>query len=278
MFTIGDFARQGGVSVRTLRYYEEEGLLSPASVDPTTGYRRYSAHQLPRLHRIVALKDLGLSLRQLAPLLDELSAEQLRGMLRLKRAELLDQLSHDKVRLNRVESRLRQIEGEDHVPADIVVKELPEFRAAAIRCAEAGLNFNNAPQAIEPALGELASRLQMAGVRPAGPFFIFYEPGASENDLIPNVAVAVGDQLVPVDDLVMEVTVPAVRAATTIYHGRGEHDEIGPLYGQLARWAEDQGYQLPGSGRDVIVDVGEGRGSEHVIELQLPIELGRADG
>jgi DNA-binding transcriptional MerR regulator len=95
MFSIGDFARIGGVSVRTLRYYEEAGLLIPAAVDPTTGYRSYSAHQLPRLHRIIALKDLGLSLRQLAPLLDELSAEQLRGMLLLKRAELREQLTED---------------------------------------------------------------------------------------------------------------------------------------------------------------------------------------
>ena len=81
----------GGVSVRALRYYEEAGLLAPAAVDSTTGYRSYSAHQLPRLHRIVALKDLGLSIRQLAPLLDELSAEQLRGMLVRKRAELQEQ-------------------------------------------------------------------------------------------------------------------------------------------------------------------------------------------
>ena len=272
MFTIGDFARLGGVSVRTLRYYEEEGLLAPVSVDSTTGYRSYSAHQLPRLHRIVALKELGLSLRQLAPLLDDLSADQLRGMLLLKRAELLDQLADDQARLDQVESRLRQIEGEDHVPADIVVKELPEIHAAVIRCADPGLNFNNAPPAIEPALGELARRLQAAEVRPVGSFFIFYQPGSEETALIPNVAVDVGDQPVPLDEMVIEVTLPAVRVATTIYHGRGEHDEIGPLYGQLARWAEDQGYQMPGPGRDVIIDAGEGRGGEHVIELQLPIE------
>jgi len=271
MFNIGDFSRLGGVSVRTLRYYEEEGLLDPAAVDPATGYRSYSAHQLPRLHRIVALKDLGLSLRQLAPLLDELSAEQLRGMLLLKRAELKEQLAEDQDRLDRVESRLRQIEGEDQVPADIVVKELPELRAAVIRCVQPGLNFNTAVPAIEPALGELARRLGAAGVRPIGPFFIFYEPGP-DTALVPNVAVDVGDQPVPVDDLIIEVALPAITAATTVYHGRGEHDEIGPLYGQLAQWAEDQGYQMPGHGRDVIVDPGEGRGHDHVIELQLPIE------
>ncbi len=88
MFSIGEFARLANVSPRTLRYYEEIGLLAPAAVDTATGYRSYSAYQLSRVHRIVALKDLGLSLEQLRPLLDDLSAGQLEGMLRLKRAEL----------------------------------------------------------------------------------------------------------------------------------------------------------------------------------------------
>jgi DNA-binding transcriptional MerR regulator len=64
MLSIGEFARLGGVSVRTLRHYDEIGLLHPATVDPETGYRGYSADQLGRLNRIVALKELGLSLTQ----------------------------------------------------------------------------------------------------------------------------------------------------------------------------------------------------------------------
>ncbi len=67
MLSIGEFARLGGVSVRTLRYYEEVGLLSPASVDVATGYRSYSARQFSRLHRIVALKELGFTLGQIRP-------------------------------------------------------------------------------------------------------------------------------------------------------------------------------------------------------------------
>ena len=271
MFSIGEFARLGGVSVRTLRYYEEAGLLQPAAVDPTTGYRNYSARQLPRLHRIVALKDLGLSLRQLAPLLDELSAEQLRGMLLLKRAELREQLAEDQVRLDRVESRLRHIESEDHVPVDIVMKEIPAFRAAVIRCAEPDLDFYSMGPVVRPAFVELLRRLQVADVRRAGPLFMFYEP-VSEDTLIPNVAIDIGDQTVPVDDLVTEVTLPAITAATTVYRGRPGHDEIGPLYAQLARWAEDHGYSILGPRRDLVIGPLEEGGSDYVTEHQLPIE------
>jgi hypothetical protein len=48
MFSIGDFARHGRVSVRMLRHYDAIGLLRPAHVDPATGYRSYTAGQLAR--------------------------------------------------------------------------------------------------------------------------------------------------------------------------------------------------------------------------------------
>jgi hypothetical protein len=59
MFSIGEFARLGGVSVRTLRHYDEIGLLRPATVDQDTGYRGYTADQLGQLNRVMALKELG---------------------------------------------------------------------------------------------------------------------------------------------------------------------------------------------------------------------------
>ncbi len=82
MFRIGEFSRIAQVSGRLLRYYDEIGLLSPNFTDPETGYRYYSAQQLPRLNRILVLKELGLSLEQVARLLDQqTSTEEIRGML-----------------------------------------------------------------------------------------------------------------------------------------------------------------------------------------------------
>ena len=78
MFTIGEFARLAGVSVRTLRHYDDIGLLRPVTVDPDTGYRGYSAEQLGRLNRVMALKDLGLSLTQARRLLDGITLGGLR--------------------------------------------------------------------------------------------------------------------------------------------------------------------------------------------------------
>jgi DNA-binding transcriptional MerR regulator len=87
MFKIGEFSRLSRVSVRMLRHYDQLGLLKPSRTDNFTNYRYYSADQLPRLNRILALRDLGFSLEQIGNMLDEeLSAEQLMGMLNLKRA------------------------------------------------------------------------------------------------------------------------------------------------------------------------------------------------
>ena len=89
MLNIGEFARLGQVSPRMLRHYDRLGLLAPERVDPDSGYRSYGVHQLARLHRLLALRDLGVTLEQNGDLLDgEVPLEQLRGMRRLRRAQL----------------------------------------------------------------------------------------------------------------------------------------------------------------------------------------------
>ena len=124
MLRIGDFSQLGQVTVVTLRHYDELGLLRPSHIDPFTDYRYYTIDQLPHLNRILELKDLGLSLDQIKSLLGSaLSPGQLRGMLRLKRGEIEQQLQTEQARLARVESRLRQIEQEDAPPAiDVVLR------------------------------------------------------------------------------------------------------------------------------------------------------------
>src|SRR5512143_3982376 len=135
MIKIGEFARLGQVSVVTLRHYDELGLLNPASVDPFTGYRYYTVEQLPQLNRILALKDLGFSLEQIqSALIDGLTPEQLRGMLKLKRAEVEQRLASEQERLMRIEARLRQIELEDTMPNyDVVLKTVPAMLVASRR-------------------------------------------------------------------------------------------------------------------------------------------------
>ncbi|MBA2679185.1 MAG: MerR family transcriptional regulator [Ktedonobacteraceae bacterium] len=83
MLRISDFARIGQVSMSALRYYDEIGLLSPVHVDEETSYRYYELDQLSRLHRILALKEVGFELAQIIQILDqEISPETIHTNLR----------------------------------------------------------------------------------------------------------------------------------------------------------------------------------------------------
>src|SRR5260370_10438844 len=111
MLKLGEFAQVGQVSIATLRHYDQYGLLKPSALDPNTGYRYYLLDQLPRLHRIVAFKDLGFPLEQIAQLLKEnLSLEQLQGMFRLKHAQIHQVNVLEQARLAPVAPPLHQLE------------------------------------------------------------------------------------------------------------------------------------------------------------------------
>src|SRR5271168_4465477 len=124
MFRIGEFAQIAQVSGRQLRFYDQLGLLRPAHIDTQTGYRYYTIRQLPRLNSILALKELGLSLEQIGPLLEkEMSPKELRAMLTMKRAQIERSLQEEESRLRHIESRIAQIDKHGSVEDfDVVMK------------------------------------------------------------------------------------------------------------------------------------------------------------
>ncbi len=171
---IGDFSRLGRVSVVTLRHYDALGLLPAAHVDAENGYRSYAMDQLPRLHRILALKDLGFSLDQIAPLLaDDLPVQQLRGMLLLRRSELERQVRAEQARLAAVEARLGQMEREGFsITYDVVVRAVPALLVAAIR--EVAPTVASIEQLFEEAEAFAARHNARAA---APPLAIYYDSG-----------------------------------------------------------------------------------------------------
>ncbi len=137
MFKIGDFSKLGQVSTRMLRHYDKLGLLVPEHIDEWTGYRYYTIDQLAQLHRIIALKDLGLTLQQIGELLQEdepVSVEQLKGMLLLKQAELEQALIAQQTRLDHIGARLQQLEQQKRpFPYEVIIKSVPTQTIASIR-------------------------------------------------------------------------------------------------------------------------------------------------
>jgi DNA-binding transcriptional MerR regulator len=134
MYSIGEYARIAQVSKRLLRYYDEIGLFQPAKIDGESGHRYYSASQLSELNRILALKDLGISLNQIQRFVrDDISPTEIQGMLSLKKAELEQQVLEELQRIRTIESRLKQIQERDSLVKDVIVKEVPEQRLIGLR-------------------------------------------------------------------------------------------------------------------------------------------------
>jgi DNA-binding transcriptional MerR regulator len=272
MFSIGEFARLGGVSVRTLRHYDEIGLLCPAKVDPDTGYRGYSAPQLRQLNRIMALKELGLSLTQARRLLDGITVEELRGMLMLRHAQLEHELDQHQNQLLGVEARLRFIAREGAMPADdIVAKTIPAVGVVVIAGSAPAIGAAN----IVPVVNRLVGQFDQLGiqdrVKEAGHRLIFYDYGPGENvtvHLALPVAEPPGELPAPAEYRVL----PAIEAATTVRSGPAAG--IFPMvYNDLVRWIDEGGYRAdPGSGREVWVneidDVADV--AQQVFEIQVP--------
>jgi DNA-binding transcriptional MerR regulator/predicted transcriptional regulator YdeE len=271
MFSIGEFARHGRISVRMLRHYDAIGVLVPATVDPVSGYRFYQAGQLSRLNRIIALKDLGFSLRQVQQILDEqVSGAELRGMLKLRRAELSAQIEADTARLSRIEARLQAIEREDVAPGDgVVVKPLPAIRVAELTGTAAGYEPAAITPVIQPLYGDLFCRLARAGFTPTGPAVAYYEDFPHDEGAI-TVHAAVHLAAGRDDDHDFSVVdLPEVRCAATVIH-HGSMDDVLPAVQALARWIDASGYRSAGYPRELTIEHSDDR-DKWVTELQEPV-------
>jgi DNA-binding transcriptional MerR regulator len=278
VFSTGAFARLAQVSVRTLYHYDEIGLLAPAEVDERTGYRWYSADQLARVHRILALRDLGFSLTEIQPIADEqVSLDDLRGMLRLRRAEASGRIAAEAERLARVEARLRQIEDEQSPSQyDIVVKSLEPVRLAALR--ENSPAFGN--ETLGPIFGrlygELHARLARVGVTATGPPVALYYD--SDDDALIEVVAAlpIGTEDVSGADVEALDLAAVPRGVAAIHRGHMNRVERG--YEALLRWTEQTGERVAGYSREVYLNC-DGEPDAWVTELQFVLEpRGQARG
>jgi DNA-binding transcriptional MerR regulator len=281
MLKIGDLSRLTRVSIKTLRYYDEAELLKPAYVDPFTGYRYYSLDQLPRLNRILALKELGLSLQQICLLLaKQVTAAEMRGMLKMKRLEIQERLGEERERLARVEARLRQIEQEDQMPnADVVLKMIEPVRVAGLRATVPTFGDQG------PLWNQLDSYLARNGLNPVGPCLtVYHDLEFRERDFDIEVCEPVAESA-PDQDPVHIHSLPGLRAAACILH-HGGFENVGATYDVLLHWIEANGYRAAGPNREVYLRATLAqpstvhypeqylteRDDDRITEIQFPVE------
>ena len=271
MIKIGDFARLGQVSVVTLRHYDEIGLLKPISVDSLTGYRYYLVAQLPRLNRILALKDLGFSLEQIEVVLNGITLDQLRGMLKLRHAEVEQQVAQEQGRLARIAARLRQIECEDTMSNyDIVLKTLPPMLVAS-RQVTIPTN-DRVPAYLDPAFTEVYSHLKNHGAKDTGSCLTVWHQSADIHVNEDAEAAVPLDRCIPSTDRVQVYELPQQQVAAAIHQGAFEN--FTQVHTALLTWIEANGYHITGPYREIYIHHNASTIAESATEIQYPVEQG----
>jgi DNA-binding transcriptional MerR regulator len=274
MFRIGEFAQIAQVSGRQLRFYDQLGLLRPAHIDQQTGYRYYSIRQLPRLNSILALKDLGLSLEQIGPLLkDELSPTELRAMLTMKRAQVEQSLREEETRLRHIESRIAQIDRQGGIgDYDVVMKSLPPVPYLALRCTCDGMDevvrmvrtiAEEGGRQIRPTLRD---KLIVVARNDHDDEKLDLDIGFSLTRPANTSVRIAGDLVLRAGEL------PAVDTMATIVRP-GTNAESHSSFGAIGMWIEANSYEIAGPCREVFLEpiTGPPGFAGALVEIQFPV-------
>lgn len=270
MLTVGEYSRLTQVPAKTLRYYDEIDLFKPVQVDRLTGYRYYTVDQLPHLYRIISLKELGLTLGQIRSVLNEnVSPEQLRGMLRLKEAQLKQTIEAEQKRLAYVETKIEQLENESSLGHyDVILKTVPEIQVALAR--------DIAPQksTLEGTLRALfRTVLDFLAERKTTPtgygFTVYFDEEYRDRDIDIGAAF-------PIDAAVsgtkaVTITTLAPETMASVIH-KGTPEKMQNAYIALLTWIEKNGYQIEKASREIALQYDPTGNPEHyVTEIQFPV-------
>lgn len=268
MLRIGDFSRLARVSIKTLRYYDQLGLLAPVQVDANSGYRYYASAQLADVNRILALKELGLTLEQVRELLqsESLSAEQIRGMLLLSQKQAEEQIREQRARIAMIENRLRLMDVTGVLPEfEIVVQEIEPMLVATVRCKVDDY------REIGGLLGQIFDYLRSESLDPQGPPLVIYHDGEyHEQDADVEAAVPVRKSTAGNQDIVLrELT--GGKMAVVVY--QGSYRTLHLAYAAIARWIEHHDYRICGPNREIYLRGPSDRAAPEtfITQIQFPV-------
>jgi DNA-binding transcriptional MerR regulator len=282
MFRISDFSRLTRVTIKTLRHYDRMGLLEPAFVDPATRYRYYAASQVPLLHRIRALRDLGFALEQIAGMVGEdRDGRAVRRLLERRRDEIATQIEDDARRLAQLEATLNGLERRGPVEPDAVVQELPPVRVAARRARVPELD--GGAQALFEAVEADAAAARIRA--PGPPLLIYHDRDHREIDADIEAAVPVVADARAAGDSTLRTLDGHRSAACVVY--RGDYDQWAAVARDLLTWLETRKLAPAGPVREVYLQfaardpVGLGLPPQFVVsrredlltEVQVPVRV-----
>ncbi len=284
MLKIGEFAWLGQVTVETLRHYDRLGLLKPVHLDRYSGYRYYAPEQLPRLNRILALKELGLPLEEVRRLLDQnVAGDEIRCILEAQQAQLETEVREATRRLGRVRERLKQIEMEGKMPEYEILRKVVDAQwVASVRTKISSWDQDVVGPTITRLFDEACEYVDGLGMAETGVGIALYHEsqfihlGDQSEDIDIETAVPIAGPA-PEGGRVKVRELPRTEVAYVVHHG--SYAGL-PLAKQaIFAWIEKSGYRRAGPAREVYLYHDPDHQSNedsprHVTEVQFPLEKG----
>lgn len=263
LMPIGRFARAARLSIKSLRNYDESGLLSPAFVDPDTGYRYYRLEQLARAEAIRSLRLVNMPLSDIEATLD---ADDPEPLLKAHLASLEQQRQDIDLMAAQLQRRIDRRE--------YLLSTEVNIKATAAVIALTHRTDTNYPGIFEdiPAGFETVIRvLEKAGVDPVGPPFTRYHR-VPDADTSGNIEMCIPvPTVVEAGDGTTIVEIDAHVSASIVH--RGSYEDMGRSYNTVAAWIHERGHRIVGPHREVYLnspaDVDE---DDLLTEVLFPIE------
>ena len=243
LYRIGMFAQMNHVTVKTLRFYEEQGLLTPAYVDEENGYRYYTMDQMAVVHQIAALKQAGFTLDDIKLLRN--GADE-KAFLNKKKAALLARIAELTRQIAIIDGHLS---GEKPaLDAPVLVKTIP---AVTVATSKKRIESYDELFDLMPEMGAEMERLGCECALPEYCFTHYLEPGYQEENILIETCEAVTEKKEDSKRLKFQL-LPEIQAAC-IYH-KGSYDTFSGTYAVLLKYIEDNGYEICGNIRESYID------------------------
>jgi len=233
LLTIGEFARLTHLSVRTLRRYHDAGLLRPATVDESSGYRYYSPDQIPAAQVIHRLRELAVPLPDVHRIL--------RTPDPAVRATLVaDHLRRLEAQLERTRSAVSSLQRLlEPRPVDVELRHVPATTVAAV---EDDVDLTDVLGWYSGAMAELDAAVPERDA-PGGLYdnALFTDGAGTALLYLPTAHPPAAGRVRPVE-------LPAAELAVTTH--RGEHDDVDVTYGELGAWVVEHALAVAGPVRE----------------------------
>jgi len=247
LIPIGRFSKMTRLSMKALRLYAGNGLLPPAFVDPSSGYRYYELAQATRAEVIRVLRSLDMPLDEIRAVVEADDPGQATAQLLVHRERLADRLAAHERMLHYLESIIRR-KGKI-MTYEVAVTETEPQSVAAVKV---HTNLREIKTHIERGFGALMQGLQQARATPTGAPLIVYHQVIDETtsgDL--EVCVPVGPDFAGEGE-VKGRALEGGTMATTVH--RGPYEQISPAYHTITSWISEHGYEIVGPPREIYLN------------------------